>query len=755
MTAREHATPDIREVLSTAVRHHREGRLPEAERLYRQLLSADGRNADALHMLGVLAHQSGRAEMAVELIGRAIAENGQVASFHNNLGNALEAQGRYAEAVAAYRRALALKPRYAEAHFNIGVALQAQGNLAGAAEAYRETLQLVPHHAKAHNNLANIRQWQGLLREAVASYRAAITHAPRYAEAHSNLGNVLRALGELNEAVSLQRQALVLSPDNAEAHNNLGITLLEQGNVEEGISALRRALDLKPAYTEARHNLANALKDQGESEAAAEEFRQALSFNPDDAQARLGLGIVTIPILAGDVAESANACEEFSHSLDALSAWSHAHPGMLAAAVGSNQPFYLAYRPADVTALLSRYGDLVCAVTASAAPGLQPEWRAMSPEQSARRRSSGLQSADRIRIGVLSSHVRRRHPVWEVILRGILTHIDRRRFEVFLYHPSPIRDTETEWAERSVDRFVQGPYRTDVWRELVARDSPDVMFYPEVGMDPVTCALATLRLAPVQIASWGHPVTTGLPSIDVFVSGALLEGGGAARHYREKLVCLPGTGVCTEARPLTSQPWRDSARTRDTVRFALCQQPMKFEPADDDLLVQIAQASGRCELWLLSAPRLGWATARLHERLAARFRAQGLNPEAQLRVQPWLPGEQFAQFLDDIDVYLDCPAFSGYSTAWKAIHRGTPIVTLEGEFLRQRLAAGLLRQIGQMEGVAANRQQYVDLAVRWGEESRGAGRARRREAILAAAPRTDGNRAAVSAFEDCVSGALS
>ncbi|HTL92720.1 MAG TPA: tetratricopeptide repeat protein, partial [Steroidobacteraceae bacterium] len=118
-----------------------------------------------------------------------------------------------------------------------------------------------------------------------------------------------------------------MSPDNAEAHNTLGVTLREQGNIEEGTSALRRALDLRPAYAEARHNLANALREQGECQAAAEEFRRALGFNADDAQARLGLAVASIPILAGDVAESANACERFSRALDELSAWSHAHPG--------------------------------------------------------------------------------------------------------------------------------------------------------------------------------------------------------------------------------------------------------------------------------------------------------------------------------------------------------------------------------------------------------------------------------------------
>ena len=125
---------------------------------------------------------------------------------------------------------------------------------------------------------------------------------------------------------------------------------------------------------------------------------------------------------------------------------------------------------------------------------------------------------------------------------------------------------------------------------------------------------------------------------------------------------------------------------------------------------------GRASSGWLRPNTLHWATARLRDRLAAAFRAEGLDPDAHLRVMPWLPRRQFAGFLDEMDIYLDCPAFSGYTTAWAAIHRGLPIVTWEGEFLRQRLAAGLLRQIGITEGIAQSRDQYVQIAVGWAKE---------------------------------------
>ncbi len=183
--------------------------------------------------------------------------------------------------------------------------------------------------------------------------------------------------------------------------------------------------------------------------------------------------------------------------------------------------------------------------------------------------------------------------------------------------------------------------------------------------------------------------------------------------------------------------------------------PSNSIPGDDVLLARIAKGVGRSEFWLASPRSHPWATARLRERLARAFRAEGLDPEQHLRVTPWLPRPQFVGFLDAMDVFLDCPAFSGYTTAWQAIHRGLPIVTFEGEFLRQRLAAGLLRQIGMLDGIAESREQYVQIAVRSAQESRESVRWKaRRDAIRGAAPKADDNRLAVTAFERALIEAL-
>ena len=738
----QESSPGIQAAFTAALGHHQAGRLSEAEQLYLQILKIDPRHADALHFLGVLAHQIGRNDLAVDLIGRAIAQNGRVPAFHNNLGNALKAQGKLQEAAASYAGALVHKPNHVGALFNLGLMLQMQGKLEEAAASYRRALSYKPDYAEALGNLGNTLQAQGKLEEAVACYGRALTYRPDYAEVHSNLGNVLRAQGEYAAAAASHERALTHKPDYAEAHNNLGLVLLEQGNVDAAVASYRRALFFKPAYAEAHNNLGNALREQGLWAEAAASYQRALALDRDNAEARLGLATAMIPVFTDTVAESIAAAETFASSLTELIDWSSANPGKLGKSVGGSQPFYLAYRPTDVTALLSHYGDLICAEAAA-------HWR---PGVVAGGTARPLR--ERIRIAIVSGQVRQ-HPVWDVVLRGIVAHLDRRRFEVVVYHTGSIADEETSWAKTRVDHFVQGPRSTRVWLDAIARDRPDAVFYPEVGMDPATCALAALRLAPLQVAGWGHPVTTGLPSIDLFVSGELLEGTGAERHYREKLVRLPGTGVCTDMTPVQSQPWVGPPRQGNCVRFALCQQPIKFDPADDVLLTRIAKAVGPCEFWLAAPKKLHWATARLHNRLAAAFRAEGLDPDAHLRVMPWLSRDQFSGFLDEMDVFLDCPAFSGYTTAWQALPSGIPIVTLEGEFLRQRLAAGLLRQIGMTDGIASSADQYVQIAVLRALESRDRGqRDVRRESIRRAAPQADGNRAAVSAFEQALIDAL-
>ena len=715
---------------------HRGGRLDEAEALYRRVLELEPGNADALHLLGVVAHQRGENELAADLIGQAIARNDRVPAFHNNLGNALFALGSVEAAAEAYRRTLALQPEHADARFNLGAVYQAQGRPEEAAAAFEQVLRLRPAHVHAWTNLGAVRYGQGRLADAATCYQRAVACAPGYAEASLNLGNVLRAQGRFAEAEAAYRRALGLKPSLVEAHCNLGLLLFDRGDLAAAAAAFEAALATRPDLADAWTSLGAVRYEQGRGVDARCAYERALAIDPDLAKARLGRAITAIPVFADTVQESQAAPHAFELALDELSDWSRANPARLATAAGVLQPFYLGYRPSDVTAPLCRFGDLIGSATRASRTG---------PDIASRAAGEG-----RVRLAIVCGQVRR-HPVWDVILRGMIEHLDRATFEVSVFHTDAIADAETAWARDRVDRFVQGPLPLERWLDTIAGAQPDIVFYPEIGMDPAVGALATFRLAPLQAASWGHPVTTGLPEIDLYLSGELIEGGEAERHYRERLARLPGTGVCTQAPDPAAAPWRGPPRPAGVVRFALCQQPMKFDPGDDDLLASVAEATGPCEFWLVTPHKLEWAASRLQERLAAAFRNRGLDPDTLLRATSWMAPAEFNGFLDEMDVLLDCPAFSGYTTAWQALHRGLPVLTLEGPFLRQRLAAGLLRQIGMAQAVTHSHAEYVEAAAQLAQARRDPTVwSRRRSTLRAAGARANGNLEAVRALEQAL-----
>lgn len=146
-------TQAISQALDVAVQHHSAGRLPEAEKIYRQILHSHPDQPVALHLLGVVAHQVGQHASAVELIGKAIEVMPDYVDAHYNLGNAFKELGRLEDSVASYQKAIAIKPDYAGAHCNMGVALQDLGRLDEAVASYQKAITLHPDYAQAHSNL--------------------------------------------------------------------------------------------------------------------------------------------------------------------------------------------------------------------------------------------------------------------------------------------------------------------------------------------------------------------------------------------------------------------------------------------------------------------------------------------------------------------------------------------------------------------------------------------------------------------------
>ncbi len=657
------------DLLKAALRHHDAGRLTEAESLYRQLLAADPRNIDALHFLGVIAHQRGDHAHAVELISGALAQYGANASAHNNLGCALRAQGELAQAAASFQKALDLTPNYFDAHVNLGRIHQAQGNLPRAASSFRTALQLRPASAATQSELASVLLGLGQPEEAIACCEAALQTQPDLFEARFNMAVALRDLGRRADAIAQVEKVIQSKPGSAQAHYLLGHLHVEADRREAALSCFERAIQLDPGHAEARWSHVMA------------ELPGVYGVDDDPRRVRAA----------------------FVAGIDRLERWFDSVPVADASvAVGVQQPFRLAYQEENNIDLLKRYGSLCV--------------RLMAPWQDRQTTAPPPTAEDAtthaIRVGIVSGHFRD-HSVWHAIIKGWVQHFDRQRFVLAGFDLGPPPDEESSNAVSRLAHFAQGPKDLPQWLQAIHAWRPDVLIYPEIGMEPVALKLASLRLAPVQAVSWGHPETTGLPSIDYYLSADGLEPPGAQAHYSEKLILLPHLGSFLEqSRFAPAVTEGEDCSDDPAVPMLLCPGvPFKYAPQHDCVLVEIARRLEKCRLVFFTHPNREQCE-KLRHRLASAFDAQGLSSEHYVTFLPWLSKPRFHGMLARATLFLDTIGFSGFNTALHAVGRGLPIVAWEGRFMRGRFASGILDRMGLRELVVASQQDYIALAVR-------------------------------------------
>jgi len=688
------------DLFDRAIGHHEAGRIDAAEAAYRQILEVYPDHADSLHLLGLISDQAGQSDKAIELIGRAIALNPEAAPYHNSLGGAYHRLGRLPAAIEHYRRASSLRPDSAEIASNLGTVLREMGNAPEAVSCYRTALRLRPDSPVILYNLANALMDIGEANEAETHYRAAIARRPDYAEAYYNLGNLLIGLRRWRAAEAAYRKALEFAPDQAAALNNLGTVLQELGYPDEAERRYRQALSLLPTCADAHYNLGSICQIDGRLDEAAACYERALAIDPDYGAARVAFCMAQLPMLYRDEQEILDRRARYRRALRRLckDAGTKFSLESLAEGVGASQPFFLAYQGFNDRALQRIYGGLLCRVMAARYP--TPP---VAPPPLDHRK---------IRIGIVSGFFHD-HTIWKLFIEGWLKQFDRTRFEIFGYHTGTSHDEHTDLAATLCDGFVEGGRPTGAWRRRILEDRPDVLLYPEIGMDSMTARLGAMRLAPLQCVSWGHPETTGLATIDFFLSNALMEPPRRAAHYSEQLVLLPNLSIYYEPSE-TVPPILDRAdfgMRADATVYWSGQAIYKYRPQFDPVFPKIALAAGNCQFVFIEFAKSRAVTDILRTRLDRAFAAVGLDAADYCLFLPPMDQARFLAALGQADVLLDTIGWSGGKSTLDALSQNPAIVTWEMGLMRGRHTAAILRRMQVTETIAHSLDDYVAKAV--------------------------------------------
>jgi protein O-GlcNAc transferase len=704
---------------------------------YEAALANDPADPYANYNLGRLRYNRGELRRAEDLLTQALRNRPDFPDACVVLASIYDAQGKLAAAVDALEDALRYRPDYAGALRNYGIVLGRLGRWADAEAAFRRAVDADPADAELVYRLGYALVRQGNLVEAQECYRRAIRLRPEFAEAWCHLGNVLNDVGRHDEGRRCLTKALEIRAEFPEALVGLGNLHNARNERDRAALCYRRALALDDGIADAHVNLAHLLMSEGRREEARKGYLAALAVNPNYAAARWSLAMCSIPTLRDANDDLGRLRAETLAEFHELDQWMDTIPQVeAAAAVGVQQPFWLAYQEHDNREILEPYGRLCARVMARA-----------QPRAPAQRRSAGP-----LRVAVVSRWFHE-HSVWHAIVKGWFQQIDPQRFSLSAFCLGADADEQTLIARSRAARFEQGGRGWREWVDAIRQTQPDVVIYPEIGMDPMSVKLASLRLAPVQVAAWGHPETTGLPTIDFYLSAELMEPEGAQAHYSERLVALPNLGCFFQPAKLEATAPDFGGLNIDPNAALLVSPgaPFKYAPEHDRVFPEIARRIGQCRMVFFSH-EVRALSDKLCGRLANAFREAGLDFDQYAAFIPWQKKAAFLELMKRADVFLDTIGFSGFNTAVQALECALPIVTREGRFLRGRLASGPLKRIGLPELVAHSDEEYVEIAVRL---ARAAGYRRHvRERIVASRALLFEDRAPIHAMERFLSEAV-
>ena len=732
------------QLLELATQQHRANDLPEARRLYGQVLAGSPKHAVALFRIGLLELQEGHAQAALSAIEQAVAQAPGEVRYQFGLGDALAALNRWKESAAAYRRVLTADPRSAEAHFALGRALRSLGDYAGAIASHQLAVQLKPEFADAFNSLGNCHQTLGDLPQAMAAYQRALELQPNNTSAMSNLASILLAMGQIDQAIALLQPAVDLEPDNAIYASNLGAALCQQRDFSSAASILRRAVDLDKTSAQAAYNLGTALQGLGQLREAAEQYRNAISLRPNYPDALNNLGSIyaelgefklatatylsaiqvkpdfvdalnnlscllrklgrleeaeTVirramelnvqhPVLCNNLGNVLKDSGELDEAIDCFRRALELDP--TDAATHSNLAYSLSFQATEAQPILEECQRF----NALHAVPLQSKIVGHTNDRSPNRR---------LRIGYISPDFR--DHCQSLFTIPLLSHHDHAAFEIVCYSSVERPDEFT--------RRIAG--HADIWREvrpmndaalsdLIRADRIDILVDLTMHMANARPLVFARKPAPIQIAWLAYPGTTGLTTIDYRFSDPRLDPPNFETHYTERTVRLPDSFWCYD--PLTNQPEVTPlpALTRGHLTLGCLNNPCKVTDHTLRLWAPILRALPTAKLLLMVPP----GPHRQH--LLQRLTAHDITPQ-RVNFVSYRPRSDYLKTYHDIDVGLDTFPYNGHTTSLDSFWMGVPVITRVGQTSVGRGGLSQLFHLDLVELAAESDEAFTTTAL--------------------------------------------
>lgn len=752
----------------------RDGRLADAETVYRGILARKPDSIDVRMRLVQVLRRQGKGEAALGELHRA-PQRPAPPELRELLASILAELGRTAEAEAAYRELVTTSPQRIQNWIALAGLLRRRGEAAAALEVYRAAAEAHPKVFAIAYNRGNALREAGRLDEARVAYEQAIALDPRSIDAQFNLGITLRRLGRVSEAAEVNRRIVAIDPAQARAWNNLGICLRALERLDEAEAAYREAVRIQPDYADAYYNLGNVLADTERLREAGVAYRSCLQHNPKHHLACFEAGNLLLKLSKVPEAEQAyrRAVAIAPGNLryrERLAMALKAGDKLDEAVAEANRILEVDPENAEALALVCDVKELHCdwrgldrliersnaatrrqlaagertALTsfrALARPMSEAEQLAVARSwaDETERRMAKLRARlgftfepgprERLRIGYVSQDFR--NQAMGHLTRSMYALHDRSRFEIFGYS---VRADDNSRYRRDIaagcDHFLDvSDWPVSETARRIHADRIDILVDLMGYTEGNRMAIMALRPAPIQVGYLRFPGSSGASFIDYMLTDPVVTPPSSQPHYTEQLVRLPHCYQVNDH----EQTVPDVAVSReaeglpaDGYVYCCFNNSYKIEPTMFDVWMRILKAVPDSVLWLL----------RIHEPMEANLRheaaARGIDPERLIFTKKAPKLQHLARHVL-ADLFLDTRYYTAHTTASDALVAGVPIITTPGETFASRVTASMLKAIGLDEFVLPTLEAYERRAIELGRDRRAT--AELRERIHANRPR--------------------
>jgi predicted O-linked N-acetylglucosamine transferase (SPINDLY family) len=708
-----------------AIELHLSGKYEKAEQKYKQVLNTDINHAEVWYSLSRLYFQTGRYQDTLESLIKALELDASNATWHYDLGLVLEKLGAIPQAIRAYQEAIALDPQWISAYNRLGNIWFETGDLKQAEAMYRQVLVACPNHCAGYMNLGNILLTQNQVDAAIETYEKALSLKPRDPDILNNLGIAFEAKndkvqaaiyfgyslyrqGNYQQAIDRYQQVLEHQTGDLDFYIALADCYECLNQYEDAIEVYREGIRLYPKADSLYLFLALALQHYGSTGDAIAVLSDALQRLPDNFYLKLYQQLM-LPILYETPEEIEFYRQRFARGLKALVQQTllDTTQAINSALIGISRctNFYLQYQGKNDVNLQRQYGQFVHRVMAAQ----YPHWTKCLPMWP-------IDENEKIRVGYISAYLRNHNGAkWAL---GWIKNHDKQNFEIYCYYTGRKVEQKTRQFQLFSDVLYHIPDDLEAVCQQIVTDQLHILVFTDIGMDAPVSIMAGLRLAPVQCTAWGHPISSGLPTINYYLSSELMEPANAQEHYSEQLICLPNIGICYEKPdiPTETKPRSEFQLRDDAILYLSCQSLFKYLPQYDYIFAAIAQQVPQAQFAFLchtSKP----ITEKFRQRLKRAFDSFNLDSEEYCVILPRQNWLGYASLNVVSDIYLDTLSWSGGNTTLEAIACNLPVVTCPGEFMRGRHSYGILKMLGVTETIAQTEAEYIDIAVRLGMDS--------------------------------------